>query len=341
MLEINTTQKVVLKLFIAMLKLVNFLNIELKWVVFSIFTIFMTLTFVELGSKNLDDFMKMTRRKPVLSLSETIPDSVLRLENNFQEAVIVETDPATLPPKKLPKIDKLDLQAKSYLIYDLRNSRELLHHNKNLPLPPASLVKVLSVMYLSQDLNFTDRLKMTLECSQVNGQKVGHKIGEDISVKDLVYASLIYSGADSTCLLSRSGKATSIEGFNEYAKSIGIINSNFTNYIGLDYTNNFTTSEDMLTMTIEFLKREAFKDIVTLKNFKLENGKVIYNTNKMLFSEKNSAGVKTGTTDGANENLIYRYKDDIQDIDILIVILNSADRYSDIKKIINNLKFEN
>jgi hypothetical protein len=29
------------------------------------------------------------------------------------------------------------------------------------------------------------------------------------------------------------------------------------------------------------------------------------------------------------------------DIDILIVILNSADRYSDIKKIINNLKFEN
>jgi D-alanyl-D-alanine carboxypeptidase len=183
---------------------------------------------------------------------------------------------------------------------------------------------------------------MTSECTSVNGQKVGFKVGEEVSVKDLVYSSLIFSGADSICLLSRTNSNISLENFNNYAKTLGLVNSNFTNYIGLDYTNNYTTSEDMLTMTKEFLKKEIFSDIVKLKNYQLENQKIITNTNKMLFSEKNSAGVKTGTTDGANENLIYRYIDSDREIeiDLLVIILNSANRYSDTKQVINNLYFD-
>ncbi len=96
----------------------------------------------------------------------------------------------------------------------------------------------------------------------------------------------------------------------------------------------------MLIMTKEFLKKEVFSEIVKLKSFQLENQRAITNTNKMLFSEKNSTGVKTGTTDGANENLIYRYTDGGRDIDVLVVILNSANRYSDTKQIINKLNFD-
>jgi D-alanyl-D-alanine carboxypeptidase len=347
MLEFNLTQKITLHFILFFLRIINLINFEIKWLLFASFTVFLSLSFWNLKDSSLEDFMKMTRRKPVLSLSETVPESLLRLENssskkevlsgvNSNEIVIIESTPS----KKILKIKPLNLLSRSYLIYDLKNQVELSSKNKNITLPPASLVKVLSVMYLTQDLNFSDRFKMTSECTSVNGQKVGFKVGEEVSVKDLVYSSLIFSGADSICLLSRTNSNLSLENFNNYAKTLGLVNSNFTNYIGLDYTNNYTTSEDMLTMTKEFLKKEIFSNIVKLKNYQLENQKIITNTNKMLFSEKNSAGVKTGTTDGANENLIYRYIDSDREIDLLVIILNSANRYSDTKQVINNLYFD-
>lgn len=347
MLEFNLTQRITLNFILIFLKVINFLNFEVKWLLFATFTVFLSLSFWNLKDSSIEDFMKMTRRKPVLSLSETVPDTLLRLkssagdqlvlsDSNFKETVSVETEPA----KKVLSIKPLNLLARSYLVYDLKNQVELTSKNKNVTLPPASLVKVLSVMYLTQDLNFNDRFKITSECTLVNGQKVGFRVGEEVSVRDLVYSSLIYSGADSICLLSRTNTNISIENFNNYAKSIGLKNSNFTNYIGLDFTNNFTTSEDMLIMTKEFLKKEIFSEIVKLKSYQLENQRVITNTNKMLFSEKNSTGVKTGTTDGANENLIYRYTDNDRAIDVLVVILNSANRYSDTKQVINSLKFD-
>jgi len=286
--------------------------------------------------------MKLTRRKPVLSLSETIPESLInnkRSDNN--DFVLAEkvAEP-TLPPKKILKLRDLNLNAKSYIVYDLKSDSKIIAKNELELLPPASLVKVLSVMYLTQDLNFSDRYKMINECTYVNGQKVGYKIGEEISVRDLVYSSLIFSGADSICLLSKVSLDKDIAGFNDFAKKIGLKNSNFTNYIGLDFTNNLTNSDDMLTMTKEFLKKEVFSDIVKLKSYELENKKTIYNTNKMLFSEKYSAGVKTGTTDSANENLIYRYTNSEKNIDIIVIILNSADRYSDTRKVIDSLYFD-
>lgn len=346
MFNISLGQKITVKSIIYLVRFLNFINIEIKWVFFTLFTVFLSLTFWNFKNYSLDDFMKLTRRKPVLSLAETVPNTILRFDSNSKnnsvlalEKVVEKKVEATLPAPKVLSVRPLNLLARSYIVYDYKNNRELTSRDIELVLPPASLVKVLSVMYFTQDLNFTDRFKMTQECSVVNGQKVGFKVGEEISVKDLVYSSLIYSGADAICLLSRTNSNLTLEGFNNYAKSLGLRNSNFTNYIGLDFTDNLTTSEDMLTLTKEFLKKDIFSEIVKIKSYELEDKKVIYNTNKMLFSEKYSAGVKTGTTDGANENLIYRYKDDSKNIDLLVVILNSANRYSDVKQVIGSLYF--
>jgi D-alanyl-D-alanine carboxypeptidase len=330
MLNFNLSQKLSIKMILFFLRVINLLDFEVRWVLFSISTVLLTVSFWNFKDTSIDELMLLTRRQPVLSLADTVPQELLII--NTQE---VKTE--TKPPEKILTVGPLNLLAKSYLIYDLKNNREITAFNKSETLPPASLVKVLSVMYLTDNLNFSDKYKMTPECSQVYGQKVGFKIGEEVSVKDLIYSSLIFSGADSICLLSRIDSTKNIAEFNNYARRVGLTNSNFTNYIGLDYTNNFTTSQDMLTMTKKFLENKVFGEIVSLKSFQLENQKIIYNTNKMLFSDKNSLGVKTGTTDGANENLIYRYKNSEKDIDILVIILNSSDRYYDSNQIIKNL----
>jgi len=175
------------------------------------------------------------------------------------------------------------------------------------------------------------------ECNFVEGQKVGYKKSEKVSGKDMIYSSLVFSGGDSICNLYKITDSN-IPDFNEYAKKLGMKNSNFTNFIGLDYPGNYTTSEDLLNMTLEFIKNDKFNEIVSLKSYQMGNGKVLYNTNKMLFEGNNSVGIKTGTTVGAKENLIYRHKDIKKDLDIIIIILNSNSRYQDTKLILNSIK---
>jgi D-alanyl-D-alanine carboxypeptidase len=283
---------------------------------------------------NFEDFMKSTRRKPVLSLAETVPFNVL----NSQSRVTSENKPlVTQPAKEVLKLKSTNILAKSYIVYDLKDSRVVSEKNSNQQLPPASLVKLLSVMVFTDNLNLDNYTLVPQECTQVNGQKLGFRSGEKVSIKDLLYSALIYSAADSVCTLSRINSGQDLTFFNSYAKSIGMNSSNFTNYIGLDYEDNVTTAEDVLTMTLNFIKKDLFNSIVKLKSYQLENGKVIYNTNKMLFENQYSIGIKTGTTGEANENLIYRYKNDELKRDIIVIILNSSSRYQDTRNIISNL----
>jgi len=279
--------------------------------------------------------MKSTRRTPVLSLSDTVPFNIL---NSKSQVIANEnTSQPTSPLKEVLKLRPINILAKSYIVYDAKNSRVISDKNPAVQLPPASLVKLLSVMVFTDNLNLDNYTLVPDECTKVNGQKLGFKVAEKVSIKDLLYSSLIFSAADSVCTLSKVNSDRDLVFFNSYSQQIGMKNSNFTNYIGLDYEDNVTTSQDVLTMTLSFMKKDIYNDIVKLKSYKLENGKVIYNTNKMLFENQYSIGIKTGTTGEANENLIYRYKNEESKKDIIVVILNSSNRYQDTKNIISNI----
>ena len=152
MINFSLSQKISVKFILYFIRIVNLVDFEIRWVFFIFFTVFLSLSFWNLKDSNLEDFMKMTRRKPVLSLSETIPEEILNFKNKddiknqvLAEQAVVETSPA----QKVLKIKPLNLQAKSYIIYDYKNNSELDSNNKNLTLPPASRVILLSVMYFS------------------------------------------------------------------------------------------------------------------------------------------------------------------------------------------------
>ncbi len=251
--------------------------------------------------------------------------------------VIETTPPQTIPVKSIAIDENLKVNARSYIVYDLTNQVELIQKEKELTLPPASLVKMLSVMYFYSKIDLSESYSTVSECNFVEGQKVGFKKNEKVTGKDLVNSSIVFSAGDSICNLYKITESK-LEGFNDYGKSLDMKNSKFTNFIGLDYPGNFTTAEDMLAMTKEYIKNDLFSQISSLKTYKMANGKVVYNTNKMLFEDSYSVGIKTGTTFGAKENLIYRYKNPNKDMDILIIIMNSSSRYQDVKNIVSALR---
>lgn len=331
--NLTFSKKIQLEIIFGLVKFLSLININISTLLVIFFSSVLSVFIWSNKDLTLDEIMSMTRRKPVLSLMDTIPDSVL---NKPKQEIVIEK---TSPPKNIYKLKPTQVLAKSYIVFDNHDKRVVSKMNENLKLPPASLVKVLSVMYLEKKLNYDQLLEVPFECAVVEGQKIGYKPKEKVSVKDLINSSIIFSGADSICTLSKNA-SLGLEDFNQYARSIGLKDSNFTNYIGLDFSTNYTTSNDMLEMSKEFIKNKNLSYISGLKSYGLANGRKIYNTNRMLFEEplqKYTTGIKTGTTEGANENLIYRYEDPSQNKDFIIIILNSSNRYQDIRNIVNNL----
>lgn len=255
------------------------------------------------------------------------------------QVISVQTTPVSTIPIQRLVIDSLPntVTAKSIIVYDLNQEMEIYQKEKKLTLPPASLVKMVSVLYFFKNVDLNENYNTFNECNLVEGQKVGYKKGEKVSGKDLIYSSLVFSGGDSICNMYKITNSN-IPDFNNFSKSLGMKNSNFTNFIGLDYPGNYTTAEDLLSMTREFIKNPILNDVVKLKSYKMLNGKILYNTNRMLFEEPNSIGIKTGTTVGAKENLIYRHFDKENDLDLIIIVLNSTSRYQDTKTILKSIK---
>jgi D-alanyl-D-alanine carboxypeptidase (penicillin-binding protein 5/6) len=320
-----------------LLRIVRKFDFELRPALVVFILMLGVLNLMKLSNYSLDDIMGVSRRRSESGLLDSLPLGFLLTQE--QPSQKLEVVVPTNPPEKLLRFSSPEkVLAKSYIIYDNLREREIYNKDKNLQLPPASLVKMLSSIYLAENVNLDTMVPVPANCTVVQGQKIGFKPGELVSMKDLLYSTLIFSGGDSVCAMAFRNADYSIQGLNNKAKEIGLNNSNFTNYIGLDFEGNSTTSSDMLSLTKYFIKNNLFNEIVSLKSYKLSNGKVILNTNKALSEIEGSIGVKTGTTEGANENLIYRLKN--EDRDLIIVLLNSSDRYSDIKNILADIYLE-
>lgn len=219
------------------------------------------------------------------------------------------------------------------VIYDLTDDKTLYELNANQKASVASLTKVLTVITAIENIkDFNTKITYTKEMQSLvryDTSKAGLKVGDEITLKDLLYATILPSGADAAIALALSIKNTIPEFvnlMNEKALNLEMTNSSFTNVVGLDDTNHYSTANDMLKLLKYALKNPIFKSIYTTKEYTLTNGlKVsstlnIYNKNINLNIDR-IKGSKTGYTNKAN--LCISTLIESNNHDILIVTLNT------------------
>ena len=164
------------------------------------------------------------------------------------------------------------------IIYDLTADNTLFELNASEKTSIASLTKILTVItaldYID-DLN--TKITYTKEMQKLVNEdtsKAGLKVGDIITYKDLLYASILPSGADATIMLALA-ISPSLDDFvnlmNKKAISISMTNSHFTNVIGLDDTNHYSTAKDILTLLKYALNNPIFQKIYTTKEYTLTN----------------------------------------------------------------------
>lgn len=219
------------------------------------------------------------------------------------------------------------------VIYDLTDDKTLYELNANQKAAVASLTKVLTVITAIENIkDFNTKITYTKEMQSLvryDTSRAGLKVGDEITLKDLLYATILPSGADAAIALALSIKKNIPEFvnlMNEKAQALEMINSSFTNVVGLDDTNHYSTANDMLKLLKYALKNPIFKSIYTTKEYTLTNGlKVsstlnIYNKNINLNTDR-IKGSKTGYTNKAN--LCISTLIESNNHDILIVTLNT------------------
>lgn len=218
--------------------------------------------------------------------------------------------------------------AESMIVMDMRTKRVLNHYQEHKKMLPASITKILTCITCIEHYNLDEIVVVGDEVLDVEGSSIYLKVGDVITVRDLLYGLMLCSGNDAAKLLAfhlNQNVDDFVYLMNETAKKIGMTDSHFENPSGLNsVSRNTTTAYDMAILMSYAMQNETFRTITKTKTYKanLISNKTMYFRNKHRLIQENDTviGGKTGYTKEAKRTLVTCFKKD--DFEIVVVTLN-------------------
>ena len=220
-----------------------------------------------------------------------------------------------------------EVAAKAALLIDPDTEEILYARNIHERLYPASLTKVMTALLVLEAVD-SGRIAMdtVLTASQTaidnlppDGSNAGIKVGEEMTVEQLLYCILVVS-ANEACDILAEGVSGSIDAFvdamNAKAQAIGCEDTHFANTSGLQDGNHYTTAWDLYRITKEAMKHEMFMPlcntkVIEIPTTNLSGPRTYYTTNYLLspmratdYVYQGAEGIKTGSTSDAGYCLI-------------------------------------
>ncbi|MDD3218458.1 MAG: D-alanyl-D-alanine carboxypeptidase [Lachnospiraceae bacterium] len=140
---------------------------------------------------------------------------------------------------------------------------------------PASVTKIMTAILALKYGNMKDVVTIDWEMVELESgsQVCGFKIGDQVTMDELLHGLLIHSGNDAAMAIAKH-VGGSINGFvkmmNDEAKSLGATGTNFVNPSGLHAENHYTTVYDIYLMLTEAMKYQEFVDIIQLSVYDIK-----------------------------------------------------------------------
>ncbi len=232
------------------------------------------------------------------------------------------------------------ISAESYIVMDADSRRVLDGKNINKEKLIASTTKIMTCLIALENKDINATIKVGNEVLKSFGSAIYLSLGEEISLKDLLYGLMLRSGNDAAIEIAYlvSGDMPSfVKKMNEKAYEIGMSNTVFVNNHGLEEENggsNTSTAYDMALLMQYALKNEVFKEIIKTQNYKAQTTGKTYvwkNKNKLLFSYDKLLGGKTGYTKKALRTLVTAAQEN--DKTTIVVTLNDGNDFADHKEL--------
>ena len=225
----------------------------------------------------------------------------------------------------------------AYYMVELHTDTLMFNKNEHKQMYPASLTKIMTAILVLEhcpDLNekvvYTQEAYDWVEAQYAaaggNVSSAGLHLGEEMTIKDLLYGCLISSGNDAAEILAFhvGGSNTAFyEMMNAKAKELGAMNTNFCNANGLFDENHYTTAYDMYLISKYAMQNETFAEIVSTKTYtsaptnmnplgyKWKTTVFLMDPASEHFYSNDIKGIKTGTLLAAGRCLVTVMEKDI------------------------------
>lgn len=229
-------------------------------------------------------------------------------------------------------LNSIRVNARCAIAMDSKTKQVLFEQNADEIVPMASTTKILTALIAITQGNLDKEVTISKNASSIRGSKVKYAAGEKIKLRELLYGLLYKSGNDAAIAIAED-IGGSIEGFanimNDYARSLGLINSHFESPHGLDSPKHYTCAYDLALLTTKAMENKTFCEICGTKTILKDNSgftRDYNNINKILYKIPEANGVKTGYTGQAGKCLVSSIKH--AERNIVIVVLNCSDRWN-------------
>ena len=250
-----------------------------------------------------------------------------------------------------------NLNSEAAILVEVSTGRIIYEKNSTKQMYPASTTKVLTAIIVIENCKLDEIV--TVRESALSNIPSGYvtcnlQIGEQLTVKDLLYALMIPSANDAAYVLAEY-VAGSVEDFsvmmNDKARELGCKSTHFVNPNGIHEESHYSTAYDLYLITNYAMKNEFFRSLVATTEYTLPStekypseDRFLKTTNELLnkssikYYYKNAIGIKTGYTSKAGNCLIGAASRD--GLEFIAVVLNGGttndglnSRYVDSKKL--------
>ena len=209
------------------------------------------------------------------------------------------------------------LAAKAYFLVDAQSGTVLAEHNADMPLPPASLTKMMTSYVLAKEItegriNESDMVTVSENSWSQNPLFNGSSLmwiepGKDVSIEDLQRGIIISSGNDATVAVAEhlaGSEAVFAEMMNTNAEKLGMVDTYYVNSHGLPHPDHVTTARDLAILAKAMINDHPDQYAIYKEREFTYNNIRQYNRNTLMSEDPTVDGLKTGHTEAAGYCLV-------------------------------------
>lgn len=253
------------------------------------------------------------------------------IDSDFETLDIVE-DVSDISLEDINSNKPLRVSARNAIALDAKTKEVLWDQNGYEIVPMASTTKILTCLIAINYGNLERKVTISKNAASIRGSTVGFRPGEEVTMRELLFGLMFRSGNDAAIAIAED-IGGSIDGFsnimNDFAKSLGILDSHFESPHGLDSAKHYSSAYDLAILTSKAMEYPEFRECVgekTISKDKYNFTRDYSNINKILHRIPEANGVKTGYTGGAGKCLVSSVN--YNGRNIIIVVLNCVDRWN-------------
>lgn len=239
----------------------------------------------------------------------------------------------------------LDLAAPSAILIEKETGTVLYEKDAHNILPPASVTKVMTLLLVMESIesgkiSLDDTVTVSEYAAGMGGSQVFLSPGEQMSVHELLKATVVSSGNDSAVALAEhvaGSENAFVEMMNQKARDLEMTDTTFKNCTGLDAEGHVTSANDISLMSRELIKHDKIKEYTKIWIDTIRDGKFqLANTNKLIRTYKGVTGLKTGSTSTAKFCLsATAERDGMELIAVIMAAPTGKERFSDAAKLLD------